>query len=202
MELSGVVKMKKMRKFSIGGPSDSVERADPLSDESSPKGKPLEIAAASFRMPEPEPEPKPEPKAVAARPSVPKVVTAKMMRDEGFDNLRDYMNSKLGLVRRRESQPPAEEMYPIKDAPVGAGRGKVAPPTVGEVQSMAGKLKRELKTKNISDTGMRELATEKLVGWADDEKGQKFRMYKKGGRINLADCKVNTVAKSGRKSGW
>lgn len=198
-----MVKMKNARRYSIGGPAGDEERVDqPVT--------PLEVAAASFRVPELEPEPelkskpepKPEPKAVAAKPNVPKTVTAKMMRDEGFDNLRDYMNSKLGLVRRRESQPPAEEMLVVKGDPVGAGRGKTTPPTVSAVRAMASKLKQELKTKNISDTGMRELATEKLVGYADSDKGEKFRMYKKGGRINLADCKVNTTAKSSQKSRW
>lgn len=46
----------------------------------------------------------------AKSPKTSKVVTKKMLKDSGFDNLRDYLNAERGLTRRKDSKPK-------KDAP-------------------------------------------------------------------------------------
>ena len=39
------------------------------------------------------------------KPSKPAIVTKDQMAKEGFDNLRDYLNAKQGLTRRKEKNP-------------------------------------------------------------------------------------------------
>jgi hypothetical protein len=39
------------------------------------------------------------------KPSKPAIVTKEQMAKEGFDNLRDYLNAKQGLKRRKEKEP-------------------------------------------------------------------------------------------------
>jgi hypothetical protein len=41
------------------------------------------------------------------KPSKPAIVTKDQMAKEGFDNLRDYLNAKQGLTRRKEKDPTA-----------------------------------------------------------------------------------------------
>lgn len=72
------------------------ERARGEEEGAKPEGRAsLDIKSAPVKMP--------------TRPGQESVVTPAMIKAAGFDNLRDYMNAKKGLVRRGEK--PAEKSY-------------------------------------------------------------------------------------------
>jgi len=54
------------------------------------------------------------------KPSKPAIVTKEQMAKEGFDNLRDYLNAKQGLKRRKEKEP-TPKLIDAKNIRSGAG---------------------------------------------------------------------------------
>ena len=112
------------------------------------------------------------PVKMPTRPGQQPMVTMDMVKAEGFDNLRDYLNYKKGLKRRVDK--PANQL---------------------QGQTYENQLKFDPAAASAYPLEVSRLKTERQQRAAD--LGKK---YAKGGKINLDACGVSTHAPSKRKN--
>jgi hypothetical protein len=137
--------------------------------------------------------PKTKPERFDLPKGKPAMVTKDQMAKEGFDNLRDYLNNKQGLKRRKEKDPTAGDS-PDKAAQAAAdaidnskalGQGSIMDKTPAERDAM---IKLGLQ-RQAGERAMKEFKAKKAMG------------MKSGGSVSSASKRGDGIATKGKTRG-
>ena len=137
------------------------------------------------------------PPAAMPTPRKNKVVTKEELAKSGYDNLRDYLNAKQGLKRRKDKDPTAGDS-PDKAAQEAAdaidpGRDMRAPRRVNSIMERS-PADRDAMVK----LGLQRQEGERAV---KEFKAKKAAGFSKGGSVNSASRRGDGIATKGKTKG-
>ena len=127
------------------------------------------------------------------KPSKPAIVTKEQLAKSGYDNLRDYLNAKQGLTRRKEKDPTAGDS-PDKAAQEAADAidpGK----TMGQPSIMD---KSPAERNAMVKLGLQRQEGERAV---KEFKAKKAAGYAQGGSVSSASRRADGIATKGKTRG-
>ena len=114
--------------------------------------------------------------------SKPAIVTKEELARSGYDNLRDYLNAKQGLTRRKE---PAEKMAPKAEEKPAAKTGSIMDKSPAELAAMV-------------KLGLQRQEAERAM---KDFKAKKAQGYASGGSVSSASRRADGIATKGKTKG-